>query len=83
MSANGGNGGGSYSRGGGGGGGGRISVRCDNVNKFNITQDAWGGQCCLSCIMRKLILGVSTRSDTDHAVQPQKMARGLKFRLRK
>ena len=44
MSANGGSGGGSYSVGGGGGGGGRISIKSDNVNKLNITLDAWGGE---------------------------------------
>ena len=44
MSANGGNGGGWYQRGGGGGGGGRIAIKSDNVNKLNITLDAWGGQ---------------------------------------
>ena len=33
---------------------------------------------------RKLqVFAVSTRSDTNRAVQPQKMARGLKFRIRK
>ena len=26
-------------------------------------------------------MGVSTKSDTNRAVQPQKMARGLKFRI--
>ena len=30
--------------------------------------------------MRKPVFGVSTRSDTNRAVQSQKMARGLKFR---
>ena len=29
--------------------------------------------------MRKPVLGVSDKSDTNQAVQPQKMARGLKF----
>ena len=29
--------------------------------------------------MRKPVLGVSNKSDTNQAVQPQKMARGLKF----
>ena len=45
MSANGGNGGGTVSVGGGGGGGGRISITSDNVNKLNITLDAYGGKC--------------------------------------
>ena len=31
--------------------------------------------------MRKLVLGVSDTSDTNQAVQPQKIARGLKFRI--
>ena len=44
MSANGGNGGGSTALGGGGGGGGRISIKADNVNKLNITLDAYGGK---------------------------------------
>ena len=44
MSANGGKSGGSYSVGGGGGGGGRISIKSDNVNKLNITLDAYGGE---------------------------------------
>ena len=33
-----------------------------------------------SLVVRKLVFGVSwARSDTNRAVQPQKMARGLKF----
>ena len=32
--------------------------------------------------MRKPVFGVPTRSDTNRAVQPQKMARGLKFRIK-
>ena len=32
--------------------------------------------------MRKLVYGVPTRSDTNRAVQPQKMARGLKFGIK-
>ena len=31
--------------------------------------------------MRKPVLGFTTRSDTNRFVQPQKMARGLKFRM--
>ena len=31
--------------------------------------------------MRKPVFGVSDRSHTNQAVQPQKMARGLKFRI--
>ena len=30
---------------------------------------------------RKSVSGVSDRSDTNRTVQPQKMARGLKFRI--
>ena len=41
--------------------------------------------CCfdlyLSCIVRKLVLGFPNRSDTNRAVQSQKIARGLKFRI--
>ena len=33
--------------------------------------------------MRKPSLGFLTRSNTNRAVQPQKMARGLKFRIEK
>ena len=33
----------------------------------------------LSRIKRKSVFLVPTRSDTNHALQPQKMARGLKF----
>ena len=33
--------------------------------------------------MRNPVFGVPTRSDTNRAVQPQKMARGLKFRIKK
>ena len=33
--------------------------------------------------MRKADFGVPTRSDTNRAVQLQKMARGLKFRIKK
>ena len=32
--------------------------------------------------MRKPVFGVPTRSDTNRAVKPQKMARGLKFRIK-
>ena len=35
----------------------------------------------LSLVVRKPVLGVSTRSDTNQAIQLQKMARGLKFRI--
>ena len=31
--------------------------------------------------MRKPVFGFPTKSDTNRAVQPQKMARGLKFRI--
>ena len=31
--------------------------------------------------MRKLVFGVSDQVDTNRAVQSQKMARGLKFRI--
>ena len=32
--------------------------------------------------MRKPVFGISTRSDTNRAVQSRKMARGLKFRIK-
>ena len=32
--------------------------------------------------MRKPVFGFNTRSDTNRAVQPQKMAEGLKFRIK-
>ena len=35
----------------------------------------------LSCVMRKPVFGFPTRSETNMAVQPQKMARGLKFQI--
>ena len=35
----------------------------------------------LSGVMRKLVFGVSERFNTNRDVQPQKMARGLKFRI--
>ena len=35
----------------------------------------------ISLVLRKPVFGVPTRSDTIRAVQPQKMARGLKFRI--
>ena len=35
----------------------------------------------MSFVVRKPVFGVSTRSDTNRAIQPQKMARGLKFRI--
>ena len=38
--------------------------------------------CHMSLIVRKSVFGVSDRSDTNRAVQSQKMARGLKFRIR-
>ena len=34
------------------------------------------------CHKKKLTLGFPTRSDTNQAVQLQKMARGLKFRIK-
>ena len=33
----------------------------------------------MSLVLRKPVFGVPTRSDSNRAVQPQKMARGLKF----
>ena len=36
----------------------------------------------LSLIMRIPVFGFPTRSDTNQAVQSQKMARGLKFRIK-
>ena len=39
-------------------------------------------QCYMSCIVRKLFWGFQTRSDTNWAVQPQKVTRGLKFWLK-
>ena len=35
----------------------------------------------LSCVVRKPVFGLPTRSDTNRAVQAQKMARGWKFRI--
>ena len=35
----------------------------------------------LSLVLRKTVLGYPTRSDTNLAVQSQKMTRGLKFRI--
>ena len=35
----------------------------------------------MSLVVRKPVVGVSTRSDTNKAVQPHKMARGSKFRI--
>ena len=35
----------------------------------------------LSLVVRKPVFGIPTRSDTNRAVQPQKMVRGLKFRI--
>ena len=37
----------------------------------------------MSLIVRKSVFGVLTRSNTNRAVQPQKMARGLQFRILK
>ena len=36
----------------------------------------------MSLVVRKPVFGVSDRSDTNQAVQSQKMARGLKFRIK-
>ena len=44
----------------------RTSVECHNI--YN-----------MSLVLRKPVFGFPTRSDTNRAVQPQKMARGLKF----
>ena len=35
----------------------------------------------MSLVVRKPVFGVSAMSDTNRAVQPHKMARGLKFRI--
>ena len=35
----------------------------------------------ISLVMRKPVLRFPTRSDTNRAVQPQKLAKGLKFRI--
>ena len=35
----------------------------------------------MSVAVRKSVFGFPTRSNTNRAVQPQKMARGLKFRI--
>ena len=35
----------------------------------------------MSLVVRKLVFGFPTRSDTNRAVRPQKIARGLKFRI--
>ena len=35
----------------------------------------------MSLVVRKPSSGFPTRSDTNRAVQPQKMARGMKFRI--
>ena len=35
----------------------------------------------MSLVLRKPVFGVPTRSDTNRAVQSQKMPRGLKFRI--
>ena len=37
--------------------------------------------CTTSLVLRKPVFGVLTSSDTNWAVKPQKMARGLKFRI--
>ena len=36
----------------------------------------------MSLVVRKPVFGFPTRSDTNQALQPQKMARGLKFRIK-
>ena len=36
----------------------------------------------MSRVMRKPVFGVSPRSDTNRAVLPQDMARGLQFRIK-
>ena len=39
---------------------------------------------CMSLVVKKTVFGgFPTRSDTNRAVQSQKMARGLKFRIKK
>ena len=35
----------------------------------------------MSLVVRKPVFGVSDQVDTKQAVQPHKMARGLKFRI--
>ena len=35
----------------------------------------------MSLVLRKPVFGYPTRSDTNRALQPHKMARGLKFRI--
>ena len=38
--------------------------------------------CIVSLVLRKPVFGIPTWSDTNRAVQSQKMARGLKFRIK-
>ena len=37
----------------------------------------------MSCVARKPVFGVPNRSDTNQVVQLEKMARSLKFRIKK
>ena len=50
-----------------------------NVVVFCINVTCCGNK--MSLVVRKPVFGFPTRSDTNRSVQPQKMARGLKFRV--
>ena len=61
--------------------------------KSLVDSQGWGDNACLPILAsekakyephhKNLSLGVLTRSDTNLDVQPQKMIRGLKFRIKK
>ena len=57
---------------------------CFRIRKKQISSDAVSIYMTnLSCVMRKQTFWFPIRSDTNQAIQLQKMARGLKFRIYK
>ena len=58
-----------------------LNSRNGTINKTEIIVKVYLFQEDMSLVVRKPVFGVPTRSDTNQAVQLQKMARGLKFRI--
>ena len=57
-----------------------ITILCFIINKGGRMIKNQSRQPNVSLVLKNLSSGVPTRSDTNHAVQPQKMVIGLKVR---
>ena len=57
-------------------------VQMESFTISNLTKDTISHEdSYMSCVMRKPVFGVSYQVQHKRAVQPQKMARGLKFQI--